>query len=134
MIKTKITNINVLSMAQNQLSSHTSDAAVKASQTVVLLQGLIRAKLSEILGEKAKHFAVTVDMGSTGMKVCVKSTDMVGNFIYEGTVAHDIISDTAMPLSNGNFAQRVHHPGTESLKSDIQNAVNTAVLEVRRMI
>jgi hypothetical protein len=134
MITAKISNLNVLTMAQQSLSSHADDAMVKASKTVILLQSIIKAKLAEILGQKAKHFDVSVDSGAGGMKVCVKSTDMVGNFIYEGTIAHDIISDTAMPLSNGNFAQRVSHPGTESMKKDIQTAVNLAVAEVRGMI
>ena len=134
MINLKIENINVLDIVQQQLSSHTDDAAVKASQTVILLQGLIKAKLAEVLENKAKHFDVTIDNGPHGIKICVKSIDLVGNFIYEGTVSHDILSDTPMPLSNGGFAQSVHHPGTESMSTQINTAVNLAVAEVRGLL
>lgn len=116
------------------LGSKQSSMDSKISNFAMMLAGMITANIESKIGHKFVHFDVKISPHGNGIKITVSSKDHVGNLIYYGTKAHFINSNSdAMPLSDGNFARSVHHPGTHPFKPEIDSAVAQAVSEIRNM-
>lgn len=99
-----------------------------ATEIAALSIVMIKSRLQQSLGSKAKHFGVKVEPSDNGgMVIDVGPVDDVGNFIYHGTKPHIIKSPNAMFLGGGVFAHTVLHPGTESMKDEIKEIVSESV-------
>jgi hypothetical protein len=134
MIKGNMDNNNAIPNLLGYLDNQERDLNVRLTKEILALNMLVKAKLNETLGEKAKHFSVNISPSGIGVEIVVRTNDSVGNFIYRGTSAHDIISTTqAMPMPDGGFSRAVRHPGTEPMKDQIDQAIASALVAARFM-
>lgn len=105
-----------------------SRVTLAVTEIIALGSMMIRSKMKELLGDKAKHFGVSVEPGQeNSLTVVVGPVDDIGNFIYHGTKPHIISSPNAMYIGGGVFAKTVLHPGTESMKDEIRKIVSDAM-------
>lgn len=134
MINGSMDNTNAIPNLLGYLDNQERDLNVRLTKEVLGLNMLVKAKLNETLGEKARHFSVNIAASGIGVEITVRTNDSVGNFIYRGTSAHDIISTTEpMPMPDGGFSRAVNHPGTEPMKDKIDQAVMSALAMSRFM-
>lgn len=134
MIKGSMDNNNAIPNLLGYLDNQERDLNVRLTKEILALNMLVKAKLNETLGEKAKHFSVSITPSGIGVEITVRTNDAVGNFIYRGTSAHDIISTTQpMPMPDGGFSRAVNHPGTEPLKDKVDQAIVSALVAARFM-
>jgi len=133
-ITSKIVNIDAIAIAREKIDARRDDAAIKAAKIVVVLRSLILSNLQSVLGEKAKYFDVAITTGNSGLKISVRSNNIIADFIYEGTSSHLITSTNPMRMPDGRYARSVEHPGTKSMKYQIDQAVRSAVAQTRVVI
>lgn len=132
MISVNITNRKGLDRVIEDLQRQQRDVNVNMTKKILFLTNLIKSNLRDAIGEKAKHFDVQVNPFGIGVQIIVAPNDDVGRFIYSGTSAHDISSSyEPMPMPDGGFSRSVRHPGTKSLKPQIDRAVSSAVAAAR---
>lgn len=135
MIKVTIDNLDGLKKKQAYLKGRQDQLNVRMARMAVTIQSLIRGRLNDELGSKAKHFDVNVQFTGMGMMIIVKSKDQIGRYLYNGTKGHEIsTSSKPMPMPDGNFTYNVTHPGTPSIKPKIDNIVKTSVYAARNMV
>ena len=121
-------NPNAITNMLNFLGEQEQDLNARFTKEVIELHALIKYNLGAALGEKAKYFDVNIQSGASGLEISVYASDIKGTFLYRGTSAHDIISTyDPMPMPDGGFARSVRHPGTESMKQEIDQAIMAAV-------
>jgi hypothetical protein len=127
----RIDNIKAAETIAQRVDSERMRINTRKTQLAFTMKILIMNNLQEAIGDKSKHFVVIVESDVLGLKVCVKTKDAVGQYIYYGTKGHSITSAEPMPISDNNFARSVSHPGTKALKPEIDQAVRTALAHAK---
>jgi len=122
-----IDNIRAAEKIAQKLDNERTRINIRKTQLAFTVKNSIMNNLQEAIGDKSKHFVVIVESDTGGVKVCVKTKDAVGQYLYYGTKSHSITSPEAMPVGDNNFAGSVFHPGTKALKPEIDQAVKTAL-------
>ena len=126
-----IDNIKAADRIAQRVDNQRTRINVKKTQLAFTVKNSIMNNLQESIGDKAKHFVVVVESDTRGLKICVKTKDAVGQYIYYGTKGHSITSPEPMPVGNDNFARSASHPGTKALKPEIDQAVKTALAHAK---
>lgn len=129
MITGQVKNENNLRKISERLDDIDGKLFAQKMQMVLSIKQAVEMELSALLGDKMKHFGVSI--GNNGMNYTVKIlfTDDAGKYIYYGTEPHTIRSSgTAMPIGSGRYAQSVQHPGSKGMKKEIDEAIGRGVL------
>lgn len=126
-----IENLKGIDRIMNTVSERERKAKARNTLIVLMLRSAIARNLAQAIGEKSKHFTVTVQPSGRYMSVVLKPKDAVGSYIYRGTRSHYISSSEPMPIGNNRFARNVMHPGTDSEREKIDNAVRRSLMEVK---
>jgi hypothetical protein len=132
MIKGNIVNIDASKNMVDRLQQAQQTVYGKAVQFSLLAQQKIQQNLNDVLGDKAKHFEVTMEGGGFMTIITVGPKTNAGSFMLTGTKPHKISSGARpMPLGDGRFAYTVSHPGTESRRKEIEGAITRGYLEAK---
>lgn len=135
MISVSIENVEAFKKKQMYLKARQDRFNVRMARMAVTIQSLIRGRLNNELGSKAKHFDVNVQFTGIGIMVIVRSKDQIGRYLYSGTKGHEIsTSSKPMPMPDGNFTYNVTHPGTPSIKPKIDSIVRSSVYAARNVV
>lgn len=135
MISVSIENVEAFKKKQMYLKARQDRFNVRMARMAVTIQSLIRGRLNNELGNKAKHFDVNVQFTGIGIMVIVRSKDQIGRYLYSGTKGHEIsTSSKPMPMPDGNFTYNVTHPGTPSIKPKIDSIVRSSVYAARNVV
>jgi hypothetical protein len=126
-----VDNIKAAEAIAQRLDNERTRISVRKTQLAFTIKNSIMNNLQEAIGDKSKHFIVVVEADVRGLKICVKTKDAVGQYIYYGTKGHSITSPEPMPVGNDNFARSASHPGTKAMKSEIDQAVRTALAHAK---
>lgn len=135
MISVSVENIDALKKKQTYLKSKQDALNVRMAKLAVTIQSMIRLKMNDELGSKAKHFSVNVNFIGLGMTISVRPIDDIGRYLYRGTKSHEIsTSSKPMPMPDGNFTYNVTHPGTPSIRPKIDKIVRMSVYAARNLV
>lgn len=126
-----IENLKAIERVSEKLVQRERRAKTRNTMIVLMLKAAISRNLTQAIGEKSKHFTVQIQPGAYYMTVVLKPKDAVGSYIYKGTKPHYISSSEPMPIGNSRFARNVSHPGTDSERDKIDNAVRRSLAEVK---
>ena len=133
-LKVDIEGLDRLAEIEKYIVLKSSNFKNKSTEFVYVLESLIKANLSNVLGNKARHFTVLVERAENGASVNIISNDYLGIWIYRGTKAHWIEGSSPMPIAEGVFRMAAHHPGQLAMKPQIDSAIKQALLEARRLV
>lgn len=132
MIYGKVQNKNASLNILKNLAEKERELDILVSKKAIVLNSMIKASLVQSIGEKAKYYDIKIKPRRGGVEIIVVATDNVGIFLYKGTSAHDISSSfTPMPMPDGGFSRSVRHPGTKSMKTEIDAAIRSAITNAR---
>jgi hypothetical protein len=92
----------------------------------------VEQELSASLGDRAKHFKVTLSgTNQYGIRITIVA-DNIGKMLFEGTPEHRIDANSKIALHftwNGEevFYEHVENPGIKPIADEIEKIVNHAV-------
>lgn len=101
------------------------------------LSFLIRDGLDHLLATGGSHFEVMLHGNQSAYSVRVESIDEIGNFMYTGTVAHDVhpTNKIAMASDIGNLNPLIHPvsgvlhiPAQKGHKQEIDDMIATITM------
>lgn len=121
----------------DQLADLIQDVEIYDDKKIAEIIGELEIAKAYIERELAKlfahhneeHFAVELEIIGRNQFIINVYADEVGTFVYYGTSAHPISSDSPMPMYDGEFfARTVSHPGQSPMYDEIDRIVQNAVL------
>jgi hypothetical protein len=131
MISGRVTNLQGIERMAQKVKSAEQATQGRAVQFSLMLRERIRLNIAAILGEKSKHITIDMDAGGFVTVITVKPNSQVGKYIWAGSRPHVKRSSRPMPIGDGRFAYKVHHPGTKGKEEQIHAAITKAFIETK---
>jgi hypothetical protein len=126
MISGKVTGRRQLSRMQDELMLIDASYELWIEAVALAARQYVVHRLNTDFPQYAPHFEVIIMPNPESVMIQIKPVDEVGTYLYEGTEPHMITGDS-MPVGADVFAQSVNHPGTKSIKEELDGIVAEAI-------
>ncbi len=126
MISGKVTGQGSLQRMQDELMLIDASYELWIEAVALAARQYVTHRLNTDFPQYAPHFEVVILPNPESVMIQIRPVDEIGVFLYEGTEPH-MITGQSMPVGADIFAQSVNHPGTKSIKEELDGIVDEAI-------